>query len=320
MNINQNHRVYESEYKAMKKHYYKNITLFIIFIFICFGNFACGKQNKKEDILDNILYNASIGMSKEDVIKNKKKIGYTDYGAVGNTIIYNYMPDYFGYDTKFITYEFDENDKLIGFGATFNECSDEMYQILQNKLIKELGKKSDENYDNYNHQTTWNTDSYTVKLLYFQSVLDDSHNLSILVNKNNIDDKDNSFDNNSNFKVLTNSDKKEMEDLAYNLMKEGFKNTDLEVEVRQNEADGIIKIITLLYVDVDSSSIKNMSYSDYSSICESQASAAQAVYDTVYNNFSYDNMTSIIGMIDSSNNEVLLAVDNSGEIIETVRE
>ena len=46
------------------------------------------------------------------------------------------------------------------------------------------------------------------------------------------------------------------------------------------------KITTLLYVDVDYSSIKNMSYSDYSSICETQASAEQAIYDTVYNNFS----------------------------------
>ena len=168
----------------MKKHYYKNIILFIVFIFICFSNFACGKQNKKEDILDNILYNASIGMSKEDVIKNMKKIGYTDYGAIKDTIIYNYMPDYFGYDTKFITYKFDDNDKLIEFDAVFNEYSDEMYQILQNKLIKELGKKSDENSDSYGHQTTWDIGNNTVILLYYQSILDNTQYLSILVNEN----------------------------------------------------------------------------------------------------------------------------------------
>lgn len=302
----------------MNKNNSKNIFLFIIFIVICFSTFGCAKQ--KENSLENILYNASIGMSKEEIIKNKKEIGYTDYGAVENTIIYNYMPNYFGYDTKFIIYEFDDNDNLSSFSATFNEYSDEMFQILQNKLIKELGEKSDEKSDDYSHQVIWNIGDNTVTLLYYRSVFDDSQNLSILVNENSESVSNNNSDNNSNFKILTDSDKEEMKDLAYNLMKESFKNANLEVEVRQNETDGIIDIMVLIDVDVDSSFINKMSYSDYSSICESQTNAAQAICDEIHNKFSYDNMISSIGIVDLDNNEILLAVDNKGKIIETVRE
>ena len=303
---------------CMNKNNSKNIFLFIMFIVICFSTFGCAKQ--KENSLENILYNASIGMSKEEIIKNKKEIGYTDYGAVENTIIYNYMPNYFGYDTKFIIYEFDDNDNLSSFSATFNEYSDEMFQILQNKLIKELGEKSDEKSDDYSHQVIWNIGDNTVTLLYYRSVFDDSQNLSILVNENSESVSNNNSDNNSNFKILTDSDKEEMKDLAYNLMKESFKNANLEVEVRQNETDGIIDIMVLIDVDVDSSFINKMSYSDYSSICESQTNAAQAICDEIYNKFSYDNMISSIGIVDLDNNEILLAVDNKGKIIETVRE
>ena len=254
-----------------------------MFIVICFSTFGCAKQ--KENSLENILYNASIGMSKEEIIKNKKEIGYTDYGAVENTIIYNYMPNYFGYDTKFIIYEFDDNDNLSSFSATFNEYSDEMFQILQNKLIKELGEKSDEKSDDYSHQVIWDIGDNTVTLLYYRSVFDDSQNLSILVNENSESVSNNNSDNNSNFKILTDSDKEEMKDLAYNLMKESFKNANLEVEVRQNETDGIIDIMVLIDVDVDSSFINKMSYSDYSSICESQTNAAQAICDEIYNKY-----------------------------------
>lgn len=303
---------------CMNKNNSKNIFLIIMFIVICFSTFGCAKQ--KENSLENILYNASIGMSKEEIIKNKKEIGYTDYGAVENTIIYNYMPNYFGYDTKFIIYEFDDNDNLSSFSATFNEYSDEMFQILQNKLIKELGEKSDEKSDDYSHQVIWNIGDNTVTLLYYRSVFDDSQNLSILVNENSESVSNNNSDNNSNFKILTDSDKEEMKDLAYNLMKESFKNANLEVEVRQNETDGIIDIMVLIDVDVDSSFINKMSYSDYSSICESQTNAAQAICDEIYNKFSYDNMISSIGIVDLDNNEILLAVDNKGKIIETVRE
>ena len=78
--------------------------------------------------------------------------------------------------------------------------------------------------------------------------------------------------------------------------------------------------MVLIDVDVDSSFINKMSYSDYSSICESQTNAAQAICDEIYNKFSYDNMISSIGIVDLDNNEILLAVDNKGKIIETVRE
>lgn len=161
----------------------KNIILFI-FIFACINIVGCTKQNEEKSSLNNILYNASIGMNKDKIIKNKEDAGYTDYGAVENTIIYNYMPDYFGYDTKFIIYEFDENDKLSAFSATFNEYSDEMYQIIKNNLIKELGEKTDEKSDDYSDQVIWNIGDNTVTLLYYQSIIDNSQNLSVLVNGN----------------------------------------------------------------------------------------------------------------------------------------
>lgn len=162
-----------------RKHYYiKRLLLLVSVILICSSILGCTNKNA---IPKEILGGATMNMKKDEIIDIQKKAGHEGYGEVENTIIYNGGVDYLGYDAEFILYEFDDNDRLIGFSGTFEKGSVDTYDRIKNNMISKLGNKYEEEVNDYSCKAEWSVQSHYVTLMLYESILNNESVVCIMV-------------------------------------------------------------------------------------------------------------------------------------------